>query len=282
VWLRLGVVGLGLAGPAAAAVPPSRIVSLNVCLDQLLVELVPRARIAAVTHLATDPLSVAEPARAHGLRQTRGAAEDVLSLDPDLVLAGAWSTPATVHVLRQLGRRVEVVAQPDTIAGIRALVGHLGTLVAAPGPAAALVARMDARIAAVGARLPAEGRRPSALVYQPNDYVSSTESLIGEALRLAGFADGRAALAPARSGRIGLESLLLARPDVLVLATGPATYATAVADNLRHPALQDLALRTRVAVVPWPLWLCGTHHVAAAVERLAALHPGVLPLPAQP
>jgi hypothetical protein len=51
------------------------------------------------------------------------------------------------------------------------------------------------------------------------------------------------------------------------------TYKTAVADNLRHPMLKRLASQRPAVVVPWPLWLCGTHHIATAVERLAAARP---------
>jgi iron complex transport system substrate-binding protein len=259
-----------IVGPAAAT-PPQRIVSLNVCIDQILVDLVPRERIAALTHLATDPLSVAVPDQAIGIRQTRGTAEAVLAVDPDLILAGAWTTTATVHLLRRLGRRVEIVEQPDTIAGVRDIIGRIGTLVDSKAAADRLVADLDRRLAAVA---PPEGPRPRALVYQPNDYVSSTESLIGEALARAGFADGAASLRRARSGRVAIETLVLAKPDLLVLATGPTTYKTAVADNLRHPVLADIAARTQTIVIPWPLWLCGTHHIATAVERLAAARGG--------
>ena len=57
--LRRSLAILGLLAAAAfwitpgrAADAPRRIVSLDLCTDQLLVELVPRERIAAVTHLS--------------------------------------------------------------------------------------------------------------------------------------------------------------------------------------------------------------------------------------
>src|SRR5882672_11798416 len=71
-----------LPGARAQAPAPSRIVSLDLCADQLLIELVDRARIAAVTHLAADSAVSAIPERAKGLPVTHGAAEDVLRYDP--------------------------------------------------------------------------------------------------------------------------------------------------------------------------------------------------------
>ena len=55
------------AGLAARAAKPERIVSVNLCTDQMLLELAPRQRIAAVTNLATDPLSTPVPEQAAGL-----------------------------------------------------------------------------------------------------------------------------------------------------------------------------------------------------------------------
>ena len=43
------------SAPAPAATPPRRIVSLNLCTDQILLDLVPRDRIAALSELVADP-----------------------------------------------------------------------------------------------------------------------------------------------------------------------------------------------------------------------------------
>ena len=50
--------------------------------------------------------------------------------------------------LRRVGRRVEVLLQPDDIAGVRDLIATLGRLLDAADAAAQLVATMDRRIAA--------------------------------------------------------------------------------------------------------------------------------------
>ena len=93
----------GSAGPHAESLAkPTRIVSLDLCTDQLLIELVGRERIAAVTHLAADPAVSAIPAKAKGIPITHGAAEDVLRYDPDLILAGPFGVSPTVGLLRRL------------------------------------------------------------------------------------------------------------------------------------------------------------------------------------
>ena len=103
-WAGIGLAAVAFlwaAGALAGERPPRRIVSLDLCTDQLLIELVDRARIAAVTHLAADPAVSAIPDKARGLAITRGAAEDVLRYDPDLILAGPFGVAASVDLLRR-------------------------------------------------------------------------------------------------------------------------------------------------------------------------------------
>ncbi len=269
--LALGI-GAAACGVAQAA-PPRRIVSLNLCVDQILVDLVPEARIAAVTHLAADASVSAAPERFAQIASTRGAAEDVLARDPDLIIAGVYTTPATVDLLRRLGRRIVVVPLPDTFAGVRALIHMIADAVEEPEVGRSLVARMDERLSATR---PQSAARPSALVYQVNNYVTGSGSLFDEALERAGLRNAGRDVTRLASGRTSLEFIVATPPDLIVLATQPDAYATVVGDNLRHPALAQRLAQTPNIVLPWALSLCGTHHIATAVETLAAARTSLL------
>ena len=72
---------------------PRRIVSLNLCTDQLLMLLAPE-RIAALSILATDPLLSVMAAEARRYPLVRGDAEEVLRFDPDLVVAAPFAARA--------------------------------------------------------------------------------------------------------------------------------------------------------------------------------------------
>jgi hypothetical protein len=54
------------------------------------------------------------------------------------------------------------------------------------------------------------------------------------------------------------------------LASRSDEYRTAAADNLRHPALISLRREHASLELPWQLWLCGTPHILAAIDKLAA------------
>ena len=162
--IAAGVVALAAGWPAGAGsdLPkPKRIVSLNLCIDQILLDLVPRERIGGVSFLAADPSMslVAEEAKA--LPSVRGSAEEILALDPDLVLAGEYTTAATVDLLRRLGQRVEIVPMATSFAQIRDVVLLMGQLTGEEQRAQTLMTDFDTRLAEVKARAVVRSRSPA-------------------------------------------------------------------------------------------------------------------------
>lgn len=266
----LTAAALGLLGapPAhAQSAKAHRIVSLDVCADQILVELVGRERIAAVTHLAADPAVSAIPEKARGIPITRGAAEDVLRYNPDLVLAGQFGVSATVDLLRRLKKNVVVVPLASDLDGVRVAVRTVAAAVGEREMGEAMLAAFDRRLVALGSR--SNRPRPMAVIYQVGGSVSGPGSLAEAALVAAGFRNKATEYRLTRGGQVPLELLVAEPPDLLVLASAADEYRTALADNLRHPVLRLLRERHASLELPWQLWLCGTPHLADAIERLA-------------
>ncbi len=263
--LAFVLVASGAAAGSAGA--PRRIVSLNLCTDQILLDLVPRERIAALSELAADASLSAMAAEARGLRAIRGTAEEVLALDPDLVIAGAFTTPATVDLLKRVGRRVVTVPLASDFAGIRTATAEIAKAVGEEKRGAEIIARLDARLAAVAAGVPAE--RPSVVAYQVGSLASGAGSLLDQALAAAGLRNLAREKNLGALGRMPLEQLVLDPPDLVVLAHAADDFRTVLADNLRHPAFTTLIARRPSLHLPMPLWMCGTARIADAVEALA-------------
>ena len=98
---------------------PERVVSLNLCTDQLLLQLANRDRIASVTYLAGDPTISYFANRAIGLKKNHGLAEELLPLRPDLILAGAFNMRPTTSLMKRLGYRVVVFEMADSFDTLR-------------------------------------------------------------------------------------------------------------------------------------------------------------------
>lgn len=96
-----------LTQPATA---DNRIASLNLCLDQILLNWLPPQKIASVTWLSADDHYRKAPLPPH-VYLNRGRAEELLRLDPDLILVGQFGAQRAAARLRDLG--FNVVAIPD-------------------------------------------------------------------------------------------------------------------------------------------------------------------------
>jgi iron complex transport system substrate-binding protein len=272
------MLGLGLASAPGlaqgkAAPKAARIVSLDLCADQLLIELVERERIAAVTHLAADPDVSAIWAKAKGLPTTRGAAEDVLRRRPDLVLAGPFGVAPTVSLLRRLKANVAVVPMASDLDGVHAAVRAVAAAVGEEARGEAMIGAFDRRLSEI--KPAPQASAPSAIVYQVGGAVSGAGSLADAALAAAGFRNKAADYRLTRSGQLPLELLAAAPPDLIVLSSAEDEYRTVVGDNLRHPVLATLRRQRAAIVLPWRMWLCGTPHIADAIVRLAEVRAGI-------
>ena len=99
--MRSWLAALGLlAGCAAPPAPMPRerptIVSLNPCTDAILAEVADREQILAISHYSQDPRGTSmELAQAREFRATGGTVEEVLALDPDVVVGSSFMEPAT-------------------------------------------------------------------------------------------------------------------------------------------------------------------------------------------
>ena len=267
-WIAL-LLGLAVpAAPAEAGTPrPERVVSINLCADQLVLQLLECERIASVSFLGADPLYSALAGQAEGIPLNHGQAEEVLRLDPDLVVAGTYTSRATVGLLRRLGFEVLEVGLPQDIPTVRKQILDVAAALGVPGRGRALVETFDARLAA--AAVEAGHTRPDAVIYEANGIAIGSGELADAALRAAGLRNLATEMGARGMTALPLERLVVAEPDLLVLQTeedAPPSRAQAI---LRHPALRSLAGRQAMVRIPRVLWTCGGPQLAEAITRLA-------------
>ncbi len=250
---------------ARAADPPRRVVSFNVCADQLVLALADPGQIAALSPNAADPtLSVlAEQARA--FPQVGRTAETIAPLEPDLILVGTWDRPLTQRMLHALGFRMVPVALINDVDGALRQIREVAALLGHPERGAAL----EAEIVAARARL-AQAQRPAsvtALLVGNGGYTVGPASLAAALMAEAGLRPPPAAPA-GYGGYVPLERLIELRPDYLVMASVIATPDGQGALYLTHPALRGLYPPARRIILPSRYTLCGGPALIAAFDYL--------------
>jgi iron complex transport system substrate-binding protein len=261
-----GLVAVLLA-PASTHAKPARIVSLNLCLDGLLLDLAERDRIAAVSYLSFKPAYSPRAAEFEGLTAVYGLAEEVLALEPDLVLTGPFSPRNTTRLLEKFGYRVVELPVANSIDDMRDLIVEVARLIEEEEAGAAMLAAIDHRLAALPPP-PAEPLR--AVLYGANGLTAGADTLAEDVLRRAGFSSMTADARISGWRWIDLETLLTTRPDVLVmeeLHDGPPSVGRAV---LAHPALARFAETHAIVTFPESQWECAGPGTVTAVEQLAA------------
>jgi iron complex transport system substrate-binding protein len=267
---RAAVAGLAAAAasPALAAGAPRRVVSMNACLDTVLVRVADRSQIAALSHYARDPYGSTIADIARTLPFTYETAEEVVALNPDLVISSAHSSLATRNALKRLGVPQVRFSVPDTLAESHQQIRDVAALVGHPERGEALIERIQAALAE-GRPRPGQPRL-TAVVFEPNGLAAGSGTLVSEMMERCGFENVAARYGLRKWGNIALEPLVADPPQVLLAgesAPGAPTWAERV---VSHPALKRVSGRMHRAAFPQRLLYCGGPvliHTAAALAK---------------
>lgn len=269
----LAAAGLLLAAPArsqTAGPAPRRVVSMNVCTDQLAMLIAAEGQLHSVSVLARDPNSSVMARQAQAFAVNHALAEEIFLMEPDLVLAGTFSSRATVGLLRTLGVRVEEFAPARSFDDIRRNILRVGALLHRQERAGALVAELDAGLAALAAA-PHSGR--SIALYDANSYTTGAGTLANEIFRAAGLVNVAEALGVVGSSRVSLELLITAQPDLIATSFREYGAPALAQENFVHPAFRALEAQKQGVGVPVPNMICGapfTLDAAFVLQRAAA------------
>mgnify|MGYP001293378247 CR=1 FL=1 len=258
VTLALSLTGTAGANP--------RIVSLNMCTDQLVLALADREQIAGISHLAHRPAMSWHWQQAQGLRTLAGQAEEVLPLRPDLVVTASFARTQTRALLHRQGLTVEGFGSARSVADVRDQIRRAGALFGHTDRADAAIARIDGALARL-IEQPLD-RPVRALPLERRGWVSGGDTLMADLLRLAGF-DNLGIAAGLAGGRLTLEQIVRLQPEVLVLSSDPERADDQGTALLSHPALARLVPPHRRIVLPQAMTICAGPMLADALDRLA-------------
>lgn len=256
--LLMAMVLAGCGVPVTAPEERERptIVSLNPCTDAVLAEVADPEQVLAISHYSHDPRATSmDLATARRFAVTGGTVEEVLALQPDIVVAGSFLPPATRQGFARLGIRVETFGMATTVTDSEVQVRQLAALAGHPERGEMLVQRIETALA-VGR---SKGEAVSAILWQPGGIVPGEGQLVDWLLANAGFANASAARGMAQADYLSLEALLAAPPRVLLVAGHERMQS--------HPALDAVPEMSR-ADYPASLLYCGGPTIIRAAERL--------------
>lgn len=258
---------------------PARVVSQTVGSDELLLAVAAPGQIAALSHLARDPVFSGATERARAFPQiVLGDAETILRFRPTLALFADYSRAELVEQVRRAGVEVIVFDRYKTLEDAHA---NLRRLAAALGPEAEaraerIVAADTARIAALREKL---ARARLVRVIAPSTYgvIAGADTTFQDLCDRAAAENLASTLGGLRGHAAPPGERLLTWPvDRVVLAGDTAEVALAPYRRLPPYQFMPAVREGRAAVIPGWMLGCVSHLRVEAYEALArALHPEV-------
>ncbi len=231
------------------------IVSLNPCTDAILAEIAPDS-LLAISHYSHDPRSSSmDLSIARRFPATGGTVEEVLALDPDMVVGSTFMAPATRAAFDDLGIRVEPVGIAASLEDSVAQVRQLADLTGDEAQGEALVQRMQQ----AWAEAASAGEPVQTVLWQPGGIVPGDGALVSRMMEQAGLASHTAARGLQQADYLPLEAMLADPPELLLVAGRERSQ--------QHPALAALS-DMRTEAFDASLLYCGGPTIIRAMERL--------------
>ncbi len=261
------IVCAAVRAPALAEQAPLRIASINLCTDQLLLDLAEPSQIVGLSPFAGDTTRSWAAARAAGLPILSGTAEEIMVLRPSHVLSGRFTKRATREFIRARGIPLEEFDAVRTVAQSREQIMRVARLVGAEAKGATRVAELDAATARLRAAGAHSGLRILAL--SRRGWAAGRDSIFSDMLATAGLVNA-AGSGSRLGGFMSLEAIVQLKPDALLISRDHGAAEDQGQAMLLHPAIQAMFPPERRIVVPEALTICGGPMLADAMDRLAA------------
>jgi len=263
--LALAVVG----GSLAAAAKPQQVMSLNLCTDQLLLQLLTPERIASVTYLSRGPDTGWPAADASRVAVNYGTSEEVLAQHPDLVLAGTTSTFATRALLKKVGIALLELPAAENFDDIRKLTRTIGKAVGEEEKAETLLQRMDATLAELKTTAPA--KPINVVAWDGGGNVPGPATLFDAILTAAGGVNVATRLNQntlyGNYSSFDLEQLVALNPELVIYGASGNGRPDQVHQQVQHRVVRKMFAGRQITYNE-TLFRCGLPQSADAAKQL--------------
>ena len=271
----------GLGSEVTIPQKPQRIVSLTLATDEILLSLVATARVRAVTYLAGDSIwtNVSEIAR-QVEHTVQSDPEQIIALEPDLVLAATYNNPDHIKLLRDAGIPVVVVSLFDSVDQVADNIRYVAQLTGDEARAEELIAAMEERLAAIEAMAAKAETKPRVLFYTAFGSSAGKGSTFSDIVQRAGGINLGDEELDGPFGEISLEKIVELNPDVIVTDEfSPEDNAEWQENFSNHPALANVNAKKngRIYTVPARHISTLSHYIVEGVYDVAKLlHPDLV------
>jgi len=262
---------------------PRRIVSINLCTDELLLRLVEPGRVAALTRFSdnADVSTVWETAQ--GIKKTELDIESILACSPDLLLGGRFNNREALHFFQYTDIPVIIFGVPKSFEDIYGDIRTLAEAVGEPEEGETIIRQMQTGLAELKAEAgesrkkillsgatqdDGKGNKRRAIFFQSGGFVPGSETFENAIMEAAGLENLAATLGIKDYGSLSLEKLIEMKPDILIFASDQKKQPTVRGEVLAHPAIRKSLSHVKTVTLPSATLSCGSPASVEAVRIL--------------
>lgn len=246
---------------------PNRIVSLDFCSDQYLLKLADKERILALSPDAVKDFSYMREA-AKGMPSVRSSAEDVLALQPDLIIRSYGGGPNAEAFFKRAGVPVITIGWASGIDGIMRVMDETSEKLGEHERGQTVIANMTSRLAAIKtATANKSTSAASALYMTPTGVTTGEGSLIHDMMIAAGLTNFQT-----QPGwrPLPLERLAYDKPDLIAAAFfNSKVNDTDAWSSANHPVAREQMKNLPTVSLQGAWTSCGGWFLMDAIEALA-------------
>src|SRR4029453_14117990 len=142
-WMRWLVAIICLASAPAWAQAPQRVVTVNLCLDQIALRLAAPGQLVGLSYLSHDPRLSVLADRARAIAPVRAKVESILELRPDLVIFDRDAHANLKRLVRKAGVPILEVPWASSLEDAEGLTPRIGAALGREAESRAIIADMQ-------------------------------------------------------------------------------------------------------------------------------------------
>ncbi len=237
---------------------PQKIVTFSAGTDQILLGMVSTERLAAINALLDDPVSsnIVAKAKKIPVKIHIPSAEQLIAMQPDLVIAPDWVSEEIVGMLRDAGLKVIVCKGAKNAEDVQGNIRLIAKAIGEEEQGKRLVAAMDTKLAEIQQKTAAisEGQRKKVVLISLMTTYGGGDCMFDDMCRRANVVNGLAAAGIKNGQTFNKEQLVAINPDLLIL---PAynDHGNYDVESYRREFLEDPSLQTLRAIREQNLYL---------------------------
>lgn len=261
----IGLCFLVLSSPSEVLAKPTRIVSTNLCSDELLLRLADRNNIAAVTKSSRLSYIFSVVDLAKGIKRTAGTLEEILILNPDIVITGSYDRQK-INILRKLGIKVHPVKTPKNFIELKEQIRLMAEVIDEQRRGEELIKDMDLRLNNLRNQTVPSVK---AVFYRPGGLTAGPNSIINAMMDVAGVNNIALQIHNRSSRYLELENLMMRNPDLIIFSDYRVDVPTIRREILSHPAIKKGFPGLKTVYLPSNLMICSSPATIEAAEILS-------------